>query len=275
LETGAQFASFPGAVLGAVDEVGFSVAVHRVEKHRRGTMDYPDHYLSQRGVARLAGVLYLAYIVTFAASTFIQGKPIKWDDAAATANAITASQGIFRLGVSMELIAALLFLLSAWSLYMLFKPVSKDLALLFLLLNLVGVGIECVDTLIRFAALMLDTASASMAAFRPDQLQTLGLIFLKVSSNGNMVCALFYAVWLFPLGFLAIKSRLLPKVFGILLILDGISLMICFVQTWFYPGYEKWMYPLYPVMFIAEFGLGVWLAIVAVRASEPKPALTN
>ncbi len=223
----------------------------------------------------MAGLLYLAFIITFATSTFIQGRPIVWEDAAATANAIAAAQEMFRLGVTMELVAALLFLLTAWALYVLFKPVNKDLALLFLLLNLVGVGIECVDTLIHFAALMLDTGSASMTAFKPDQLQTLGLIFLKVSSSGNMVCSLFYAVWLFPLGVLAITSRLLPKVFGILLILDGISLMICFVQMWFFPGYEKWMYPLYPVMFIAEFGLGLWLAIMAVKAGDPMAAMTN
>lgn len=231
--------------------------------------------MSQRSVARMAGLFYLAYIVIYAASTFIQGKPIVWGDAAATANAIEASQGIFRLGIAMELIAALLFLLAAWSLYALFKPFNKDLALLFLLLNLVGVGIECVTTTIHFMALMLDTGSASMAAFKPDQMQTLGLIFLKVSGFGNMTCTLFYGVWLFPLGVLAIKSRLLPKIFGILLILDGISLMISFVQIWFFPGYEKWTYPLYPIMFIAEFGLGLWLAIMGVNDRTSTPAVAG
>ncbi len=224
--------------------------------------------MSPRKVARIAGLLYLAYIVTFAVSSFIQGHPIVWTDAAATANAIAASQGMFRLGVTMELLAALLFLLTAWALHVLFKPVNKDLALLFLLLNLVGVAIECVDILLHFAALLLDTGATAMTAFRPDQLETLGLIFLKVSGSGSMVCTLFYAAWLFPLGYLAIKSRMLPKVFGILLIADGISLMICFVQMWFFPGYEKWMYPLYPVMFIAECGLGLWLAIKGVRDGE-------
>ena len=216
-------------------------------------------------VARLAGIFYLAYIVVYAASTFIQGKPIAWENAAATANAIVASQGVFRIGVSMELIAALLFLLAAWALYVLFKPINSELALLFLLLNLVGVAIECVATLLHFAALMLCTDTATLSAFKPDELQTLGLIFLKLSGSGSMVCGPFYAAWLFPLGLLVIKSRLLPKVIGVLLILDGISLMICLVQEWFIPGYEKWMYPLYPVMFVAEFGLGLWLAIAGVK----------
>jgi hypothetical protein len=225
--------------------------------------------VSQRKVARIAGLLYLAYIVIFAISSVIQGKPIVWGNAAATASNIVAAQGLFRFGVTMELIAALLFLLTAWALYKLFEPVDKDLALLFLLLNLVGVAIECVATLIHFSALTAYQDSASMAAFRPEQLQTLGWLLLKISGGGATVTVLFYGAWLFPLGYLAIRSQLLPKVFGILLIADGACLIVCFFQLWFLPGYERWTYPLFPVMFIAECGFGLWLAIRGVKDAEP------
>lgn len=228
--------------------------------------------VSQHKVARIAGLLYLAYIVIFAVSSFIQGKPIAWGNPVATASNIVTAQGLFRLGVVMELIAALLFLLAAWALYVLFKPVSRDLALLFLLLNLVGVAIECVATLGHFSALMVYQDSTSLAAFRPEQLQTIGWLLLKISSGGATVTVLFYGAWLYPLGYLAIKSRLLPKIFGILLIVDGCRLMICFFQLWFFPGHERWTYPLYPVMFIAEFGLALWLAIKSVKDNEPTPA---
>jgi hypothetical protein len=225
--------------------------------------------MPQRKVARMAGLLYLAYIVIFAISTVIQGRPIVWGNAAATASNILATQGLFRLGVTMELIAAMLFLLTAWVLYILFKPVDKELALLFLLLNLVGVAIECVATLIHFSALTVYQDSTLTAAASPNQLQTLGLLFLKVGGAGGMVTVLFYGAWLFPLGYLAIKSQFLPKVFGILLIADGTCLMICFFQLWFLPGYERWTYPLFPVMFIAECGFGLWLAIKGVKDAEP------
>jgi hypothetical protein len=225
----------------------------------------------QMRLARWAGAVYLAFIAAFAAATFFESKPIVHNDAAGTAKAILAAQEFFRLGVVMELVAALLFLLAAWMLYVLLKPAGRNLALLFLLLNAVGVGIECVDVLIRFTALTIDRTVAS-TALQADQLQALALIFLKFSDNGNLVTALFYSVWLFPLGFLVIKSRLLPKIFGILLFADGISLLICFVQMWFFPGYERWMYPLYPVMFVAEFGLGLWLVIKGARVVEPAPS---
>ena len=88
---------------------------------------------------------------------------------------------------------------------------------------------------------------------------------LMLNINGNVVMVLFYGLWLFPLGYLVFKSGFLPKILGILLIADGVSLLICFFQLWLFPGYEKMTYPLYPIMFVAEFGLSLWLIIKGVK----------
>lgn len=221
--------------------------------------------MSQRAVARVAGILYLIFIVTFASSTFIQGKPIVSGDAAATARNIVASAWPFRIGFTSEILAAMLFLLTAWALYVLLKPVNGSLALLFVLLNLGGVAVECISTVIRFAALLLLTSADTLKAFRTEQLQALAMFLLDFGNSGNMVSALFYSVWLFPLGYLVIKSGLLPRILGILLIIDGVCMLICFFQLWLFPGHERLTYPLYPVMFIAEFGFGLWLLIKGVK----------
>ena len=52
-----------------------------------------------------------------------------------------ASASQFRIGFVLDLVSAVLFLLTAWALYVLLKPVNKNLALLFLLLNLGGVAV--------------------------------------------------------------------------------------------------------------------------------------
>jgi hypothetical protein len=219
-------------------------------------------------IARIAGLLYLLYIAIFAFSTFIQGKPVVPGNAAATAKNIVASEWLFRIGFTSEVLAALLFLLTAWSLYVLLKPVGESLALIFLLLNLCGVAVECVTTLIHFAALPLSSGAAYLSALRTDQLQALAMLSLNLSGSGNMITALFYGAWLFPLGYLVIKSNFLPRLLGILLILDGASLWICFFQLCLFPGYEKMTYPLYPVMFIAECGLALWLLIKGVKVQK-------
>ena len=88
--------------------------------------------------ARMAGLLYLIYIVTtIAADVFGRSKLIVFGDAAATARNIMASEWQFRIGITGDLVSAVFFLLAAWALYVLLKPVNKDLALLFLLLDII------------------------------------------------------------------------------------------------------------------------------------------
>jgi Domain of unknown function (DUF4386) len=224
--------------------------------------------ISAGTIARFAGLFYLAYIVIFASATTFLSPSITWTDAAATVQTIQTSQGLFRFAGMLVWIADLFFLLAAWALYVLFKPVNRSVALLFLLLNMVGVCIESSFTLVHSGALVLVNGSPFLGAFQPSQLQSLALLLLQISSSTGKVTTLFYGAWLFPLGYLVVKSRMVPKVFGILLLLDGSALMICFFQLNLFPDYEKWMYPLYPVMLIAELGFALWLAIKGVREAN-------
>lgn len=220
---------------------------------------------SRRNLARLAGFLYLAYIVLFAFATFVQHKPFVWDDPAAMARNIADSELMLRIGFMGTTVADLFFLSTAWALYVLLKPVNKNLALLFVLFNLAGVAVECVYTVLHFDALLLLGRSDYLHAFKPDQLQPLSMFFLSLGGSGNMVTTLFYGAWLFPLGYLVIKSGFLPRFLGVLLLLDGLSMVICFIQICLFPGYQKLTYPLFPVMLIAELGLALWLIIKGVR----------
>ena len=224
--------------------------------------------MSQGKAARVAGFLYLIYIVVFAASSFVQGKPIVGGNAPATARNLMASDWLFRIGITSELLAALFFLLAAWALYVLLKPVNRSLALLFVLLNLGGVAVECVSSLIRFDALLPLSGADYLKPLATDQLQALAMLLLNVGNSGNTVSVLFYGAWLFPLGYLVIKSSILPRILGILLMIDGACLLICFFQLWLFPGHEKLTYPLFPVMFIAEFGFALWLSIKGVKDRE-------
>src|SRR5512144_2262722 len=92
--------------------------------------------------ARMAGLLYLIYIViTIIADVVFRSKLIVFGDAAATARNLMASGMQFRIGVTSDLVSAVFFLLAAWALYELLKPVNGSLALLFLLLNLAGAAV--------------------------------------------------------------------------------------------------------------------------------------
>jgi len=212
--------------------------------------------ISNKKTARIAGVLYLAYIILFATSTFIPQN-------------ILTQESLFRVANAMELISAVFFLSAAWALYVLLKPVNKEIALLFVLLNMIGVAVESICVLIHYASLIPIHGGVHLNALTQEQLKAISMLMQNI--NGNVVMVLFYGLWLFPLGYLVFKSGFLPKILGILLIADGSSLLICFVQLWFFPGYEKMTYPLYPIMLAAELGLSLWLIIKGVKEEQMHP----
>ena len=124
--------------------------------------------------ARMAGFLYLIYIVTtIVADVFGRSNLIVFGDAALTAQNIMASEWQFRIGITGDLVSAVFFLLAAWALYVLLKPVNKDLALLFLLLNLGGVAVYSINLLNQFAAVLLLSGADYLKVFQADQLHSL------------------------------------------------------------------------------------------------------
>jgi len=227
---------------------------------------------THRKTARMAGFLYLAYFATFFfADNGVHSTTVGSVDVEATAHNIMASEWLFRIGFVSFLLTAVFFLLSAWALYVLLKPVNKDLALLFVLLNLGGVAIWCISLLSEFAALLLLSGADYLKVFQADQLQALAMLFLNLYQNGFMIAQIFLNLWLFPLGYLVFKSGFLPRILGILLIIDGFAMLIWFFQFFFFPGYEVISTLGLAVGFIAEGSLCLWLLIKGVK--DQKPAL--
>ena len=221
---------------------------------------------SNKKIARIAGVLYLIYIVVFTfASEIGRSRMIVFGNAAATAKHIMASEGQFRAGFVSALFAAVFFLLAAWALYVLLKPVNKNLALLFLLLNLGGVIVECINTLNLLAALLILGDADYLKAFQVDQQQALVMLFLNLYKNGFMIAQIFYGAWLFPLGYLVFKSGVLPKILGVVLMIHCFSWLMYFSLFFLSPDYDVTTNLSFLLGFIAEFGLTLWLLIKGIK----------
>ena len=224
---------------------------------------------SIKRTARLAGFLYLAHFVTFfLADNGVHSTAVGSIDFAATAANITTSEWLFRIGFVNYLLTAVFFFLAAWALYVLLKPVNKDLALLFVLLNLGGVVIWCMSLLSEFAALLLLSGADYLKEFQANQLQVLAMLSLNLYQNGFMIAQILLNLWLFPLGYLVYKSGFLPRILGILLIIDGFAMLIWFFQFFFFPGYEVISTLGLAAGFIAEGSLCLWLMIKGVNVKQ-------
>jgi hypothetical protein len=218
-------------------------------------------------IARMAGFLYLIYIVvSIFADVLGRSKLIVLGDAATTARNIMASAWQFRIGFVVDLVAGVLFLLTAWALYVLLKPVNKNLALLFLLLNLGGVAVWCVSDLFLIASQLLLSGADYLKVLQADQLQALAMLFLNIYKNGfSGIAQIFFSAWLFPLGYLVFKSGFLPRILGIMLMVECFGWLMYPIQFFFFPGYAVITYLSSAVGFIGEFSLMLWLLIMGAK----------
>lgn len=214
-------------------------------------------------VARWAGGLYLAYVLANVLASLVGH--IGLSDAQTLRDAITGDEGLFRLGLVFAIGSALLFVLTAWALYVLLRPVNEPLALLLLVLNATGVAVQCASYLPLFAVL----AQSDAAGFTAVQMDGLSMLSVTTYQTGFVMAQVFFSAWLFPLGWLVLRSRFLPRFLGWLLLLDGVAVLVWFLQALLAPGYPAISYPSWVIGFVAEVGFALWLLVKGVPPEEP------
>lgn len=217
--------------------------------------------VSPTTLARITGGLYLAFVVTSVLAD-VWGH-IGLGNATQIYHSVTTDLGWFRLGLVTAFASAFLFLMAAWGLYVLLRTVDRDLALLFLLLNAVGVAVQCASLLQLVSAMVTVSSPALPAA----SAEALALSAIGTYRLGFVAAQLFFGTWLFPLGYLVWRSGFLPRALGVLLILDGVAEMIWFLQGFLLPGYPAIKTPGTAVSLLAEIGLAVWLVIRGTRST--------
>jgi hypothetical protein len=220
--------------------------------------------------ARMAGLFYLIYVLASIIADLFGH--FVFTDAPATVNHIMTHPMQFRIGVVISMFAYVLFLLAAWYLYKLLIQVNKNSALLFLLLNLGGFAILVYSHLNLISSLMLLSGADYLKVFQPDQLQAQATLFINLYKTGSTIAQIPFGVWLLPLGYLVFKSGFLPKILGILLIIDCFGLLIYVCQRFLFPDYSTIAYPCWIMGFIAEVSLTLWLLIKGVKGQKPSLA---
>ncbi len=226
---------------------------------------------TNKNTARMAGFLYLMYmVITIPADVLGRSKLIVLGDATTTARNIVASAWQFRIGFVVDLVGAVLFLLTAWALYVLLKPVNKNIALLFLLLNLGGVAVWCFSDLFLIASQLLVSGADYLKVFQADQLQALAMLSLYIYNNGFWgIAQIFFSAWLFPLGYLVFRSGYLPRILGIVLMVECFCWLLYPIQFFFFPGNVVLTYLSSAAGFIGEFSLMLWLLIMGAKDQKP------
>lgn len=214
-------------------------------------------------IAKSAGLLYLIYIITSVIANLFGN--FVFVEAPVTIDHIMTHATQFRIGFVINLFSVTIFLIAAWALYVLLKPVNTDLALLFLLFNVAGFTVWLFSSLCLFGSLLILNGPEAIKAFQPDQLNALAVFFFGLYKTGVFIAQVPYGVWLFPLGYLVLKAKFLPKILGMLLIADGICQFIYVCQRLILPDLAVIAYPCMVISFIAEVSLALWLSFKGVK----------
>jgi hypothetical protein len=224
---------------------------------------------SNRNPGRFAGLLYvLISIPGIFALIYVPGKLIVDGNATATASNIAAHETLFRLGIAANLISQILFMWVALALYDLLNGVNRRQAVLMLTLIVVPVPIVLLNELNAIAALILVRGADFLSIFEKPQRDSLAMLFLNLHSYGFDITAIFWGLWLFPLGLLVYWSGFIPRLLGVLLVLNGFTFPVNSFTSLLLPQYEnivsRWMKPLS----FAELLFMFWLLIMGAK---PKP----
>jgi len=224
---------------------------------------------STKNPGRFVGLLYVLVSIPGAfALIYVPSKLIVHGNATATASNIAAHETLFRLGIACQLSSQILFMWVALALYDLLKGVNQRHASLMFGLIVVSIPIALLNELNAIAALILVRGADFLSTFDKPQRDALAMLFLNLHNHGFGVCAIFWGLWLFPLGLLVYRSGFFPRILGVLLIVNCFTYPVNSFTSLLLPQYEhivsRWMMPL-------TFGELLFMFWLVIMGAKPKP----
>ena len=230
--------------------------------------DLPTQHTTQ-SYARLAGLGYLLIIISgIFAEFFVRSGLIVPGDPSATAINIVGSELLFRSGLASEFLMLSADVAVALFLYVVFKGVNKSLALLAAFFRLTHASIVGTNLLNVYVPLLLLRDGGYLTSLAEGQRQALALLLLEAHGYGYAIGLVFFGVYCWILGYLILRSRLVPRILGYLLLVAGSGYLIdSFGRTLLsnYADYQNLlgMVVLLPA-FVAELSFSLWLIVKGV-----------
>ena len=217
--------------------------------------------------ARIAGFLYLLLApLGFFGGMYIPSLIVP-GNAAATVSNIMSHTWLFRFSILSALLTPIVTFLVAFYLYQLFKAVNKNQAVLMVVCTLAALPIAMLNELNHFAVLLLLNSADYLAAFGVNQSYSQVMFFLDLGHYGAEITAIFWGLWLLPLGYLIIKSKYIPNLIGILMIVAGLGYLVDSVSLFLLPTRNI---DISQFTFIGEVLLLLWLLIKGVNIEQWK-----
>lgn len=226
-----------------------------------------------RHTARITGIWYLALalaglfgFLVIRPEIFVAGDP------AATLSNLSDQGTLARMGLVLELALVLTQAVAAVWFYKLFRTINQTAAwalAAFGIVNAVAILVSSV-----FMATALSVAGDAGLAPGGDPAATVQLMY-ELSANAWGVGALFFGLWLIPMGHIASSSGRMPKWLGWILIIGGCGYVLSALIGYGVASAPEWLVEglTFPAT-VGELWMIGYLLIVGIRpVSDYGPAM--
>ena len=221
--------------------------------------------ISLSKAALIAGISLFVMILTTPFAEFsIFPKLIDYSNATKTAENIINNKHLFSVAIFLILLTLIADVVAAWALFIFLKPVNKSLSLL-------TAWFRLIYTAMYFIALynLLKILSIAKSI---EHLKHTGIgqinddIFLNIKAfrvEGSFGLIIF-GLYLILLGYLVYKASYVPKIFGVILILAGLSWVIDNLSNFLFPEIDT------SFLFVFTMGELIFMLWLLIKGSKIK-----
>lgn len=226
---------------------------------------YRNEGLSLRQAALVAGFGYLLGPVTYAEFS-IYPKLVIPGNIEQTVQNIAVHRGLFAIAIICYLVEFIEDIVIAWALYYLLAPVNRALSRLTAWLRLIYTAMALFGLLKLVSVFRLVTTPDYLALFGSSQLNAQVKFLLGTFRSDWSTALIVFGVHLMMLGYLIYRSRYIPRLIGILLVIDGLGWLTDGLQPYFYPNaHLRFIF----ITFFGELVFMLWLVIRGWKIQEP------
>jgi hypothetical protein len=225
--------------------------------------------------SRIAGLVFVTLILLFMLSnTYVTTNILVDGNDAATVENIVNNEVRFRISLACEIAMYVFTVLLAYVLYVILKPVNKNLALLAMLWRIGEAIIGSVVALLAgLIPLLLLNGKGSLD---PDHVQGLVGLFMQVRGPGMNIYMIFLGLGSSLFFYLFFISKYIPRIlslWGMIAYFSG--MMIAFATMLSLDPPELIRMVSYKSVTIFEIVIGLWLLIMGVNIKKKKPAIAT
>jgi len=236
---------------------------------------------SQRKAAKVAGFAFLfAIAIVIVANYGISFRLLVPGNAVDTARNIIAHETLFRINIACNLIYVSTVIVLLAALYVILKPVDRNLALVAAICRLVFCLLWGLTALNMLGALRLLGHAAYLPVFATDQLQTLARLHLAASFDAYYVGLPFWALASTVCSYLWLKSGYIPKLLAGFGLIASLWCVFCAFAFIVLPDFDATVnaYWFDVPMTLFELELGFWLLFKGLRPTaliQGAPSTSN